>query len=210
MGGSFTKTGGLLPELSSTSLIKISIIGLENSGKSSLLSKFIDNTHRKAVQSVLVSQGVYADMVNYKGWDIFVGNLLYPNYIRKAFKPYLLLSDIIIFIVDSSDYQQISSAKEQIDILLGENCINSTVFLVLANKQDIKRITTPQLENYLELSRLNCPYNIMPVSVLKETNLDETIKWILKQLDGHIQLRNNNNNNNTNSNNNQNNNNNTS
>eukprot|EP01133_Synstelium_polycarpum_P005297 gene5297-6142_t len=157
MGGMFSK--GYLPELPRGSLIKLGIIGLENSGKTTLLNKFIDSSSKKLIESIFISLGVHIESIMYKGWDVFTGDLLYPHYIRKSFKPYLRSCDVIIFVVDSSDYLQIAAAKEQIDLLIRENCIDSSVFLVLANKQDLKkRIAPAQLENYLELYRLNVPW----------------------------------------------------
>eukprot|EP01132_Coremiostelium_polycephalum_P001074 gene1074-1360_t len=177
--GIFSK--GYLPELPKGSLIKVGIIGLENSGKTTLLNKFIDSTSKKRIESILISMGVHIESIVYKGWDLFAGDLLYPSYIRKTYKPYLQSSDVVIFVVDSSDYLQISAAKEQIDLLLKENCINSSIFLVLANKQDQKkRVEAKQLENYLELYRLTIPWKCIPTSFDTEVGIDETIKWILE------------------------------
>ncbi|GAM24281.1 hypothetical protein SAMD00019534_074560 [Acytostelium subglobosum LB1] len=179
MGGIFSK--GYLPELPKGSMIKLGIIGLENSGKTTLLNKFVDSSSKKSIESVIVSMGLNMESIYYKGWEVFAGDLLYPNYIRKSYKPYLMACDVVIFVVDSSDFLQISSAKEQIDLLLTENVIESSVFLVLANKQDLKRRIAPvQLENYLELYRLNIPWKCIPTSFDTEVGIEDSIKWILE------------------------------
>ncbi|EGC37208.1 hypothetical protein DICPUDRAFT_150230 [Dictyostelium purpureum] len=179
MGGVFSK--GYLPQLPSGTLIKLGIIGLENSGKTTLLNKFIDASAKKQIRSVLVSTGLSIESMLFKGWEIFIGDLLYPNYITK-YKPYLLGCDVIIFMVDSSDPHQISEAKSQIDLLIAEDCISSSVFLVMANKQDQKRSVTPQqLENYLELYRLTIPWKCISSSILNSNivGVEDSIKWIL-------------------------------
>ncbi|KAF2070930.1 hypothetical protein CYY_007754 [Polysphondylium violaceum] len=179
MGGSGSK--GYLPELPRGTSIKLGIIGLENSGKTSLLNRFIDSTSYKAKESILISMGVHIESVFYKGWQVFTGDLLYPHYIKKAYKPYLKECDVIIFIVDSTNYPDISAAKEQIDLLISEDCISSSVLLVLANKQDqYKKIEPIQLENYLELYRLNIPWKCLPISLTSENGIDTTVKWILE------------------------------
>ncbi|KAK5583231.1 hypothetical protein RB653_004822 [Dictyostelium firmibasis] len=179
MGGIFSK--GYLPELPNGSLIKLGIIGLENSGKTTLLNKFIDASSKKSIASVLISTGVYIESIIFKGWEIFTGDLLYPNYISKIYKPYLLGSDVIIFMVDSSDIHQMTEAKNQIDLLIQEQCINSSVFLVMANKQDQKRcVPTHQLEQYLELYRLTNPWKCLPLSLIQEKGIEDLIKWILE------------------------------
>ncbi|EFA86274.1 hypothetical protein PPL_00836 [Heterostelium album PN500] len=143
--------------------------------------KIPNSSAKKSIESIIVSMGVNIESIYYKGWEVFAGDLLYPNYIRKSYKPYLMSCDVVIFVVDSSDYLQISAAKEQIDLLLSENCINSSVFLVLANKQDLKkRIAPVQLENYLELYRLNVPWKCIPTSVESEIGIEDSIKWILE------------------------------
>ncbi|KYQ92339.1 ADP-ribosylation factor-related protein [Tieghemostelium lacteum] len=179
MGVIFSK--GYLPELPVGSLIKLGIIGLENAGKTTLLHKFIDSSYRKSIDSVLISMGVSIESIVYKGWDMFIGDLLYPEYIRKTYKPYLMGCDVVIFVVDSTDYANITAAKEQLDLLLVEDCISSSVFLVLANKQDQKKKMEPiQIENYLELYRLNIPWKCIATSFDTDFGIDESIKWILE------------------------------
>ncbi|KAM9954596.1 hypothetical protein ACTFIW_003196 [Dictyostelium discoideum] len=189
MGGIFSK--GYLPELPNGSLIKLGIIGLENSGKVNFNYNYNNSnsnnnnnnnaSSKKSIASVLISTGVYIESIIFKGWEIFAGDLLYPNYISKIYKPYLLGSDVIIFMIDSSDIHQMTEAKNQIDLLIQEQCINSSVFLVMANKQDQKRcVPTQQLEQYLELYRLTNPWKCLPLSLIQEKGIEDLIKWILE------------------------------
>ena len=46
-------------------------------------------------------------------------------------------TDVVLFVVDSSDRERISESKDELWWLLGDEGLKSSIFLVMANKQDL-------------------------------------------------------------------------
>ena len=66
-------------------------------------------------------------------------------------KHYYPNTDGLIYVVDSSDRNRISLAKEELHKILGEEELKNTVLLVLANKQDIAVMDISEIIKELDL-----------------------------------------------------------
>jgi signal recognition particle receptor subunit beta len=132
---------------------KILVLGLENSGKSSILAQFTaPNNTNSAIAKVTPTQGFNAvnlinDGVSLKIYERkcivhkvtinFTGGLFGAvggsSKVRQYWDNYLQDTDVLIFVVDST--QTLTTAAIELKRLLGDDRLNHAPVLVFANKQ---------------------------------------------------------------------------
>jgi ADP-ribosylation factor-like protein 8 len=160
--------------------IEISIVGLQNAGKSTLVNSMSTG---KFDQETVPTIGMnYRSMkkgsVAMKLWDL--GGQ--PRY-RESWEKYCSTSDVIIYVVDASERESIDVARTQLHELLSWETLAGIPLLVLGNKNDMKdALNEEELIELLELKKLSnrkvCCYSI---SAKNMVNLDITMKWIQDQ-----------------------------
>ena len=113
-----------------------------------------------------------------KIWDIG-GQFQY----RQNWVKYAKMGDVIIFMIDSSNYETLPVAKKELTSLLEEKGIEGKPLLVLCNKIDLD----PHMSEVEIIKELNLDYlytnqwAVIPVSALHGTNLDNAIEWLSKR-----------------------------
>jgi signal recognition particle receptor subunit beta len=71
---------------------------------------------------------------------------------RKLFFP---LTDIIYYVVDSTDIERIPEAKEELNKILKEGTLKDVIVVIFANKQDMKNaITCEEIKEKMDLKCL--------------------------------------------------------
>ena len=102
--------------------------------------------------------------------------------IRDLWKYYYSNTDAVIFIVDSCDEERFVTAQEEIHGLLADEELRDVPLLVLANKQDIGRITPAQLIDVLKIRDLKRPWLIQGTCAVSGEGLHEGLEWVSKEL----------------------------
>lgn len=150
------------------------IIGLENSGKSTLLSALTNGQPTDTVPTIgLNVKVIQKGRVQMKCWDIG-GQVQY----RSEWSQYCKGCDVVLFVVDAAAPQKLSTARKELHKLLGS--IGSKPLLVLANKIDIKpHVGESELIEELQLNYVSeTPWLVLPISALHVTNLDQVVEWL--------------------------------
>ena len=133
----------------------IVMVGLDNSGKTSLMYK----AKLKELIKVHPTMSFNVECVNatkklkYKIWDIGGRE---SN--RPLWKAYVRKTEGVVFVVDSTDSSRFEEARHELFNLLNSESakLNQVPVLVLANKQDCVGASSPDmLANELNLSALN-------------------------------------------------------
>jgi ADP-ribosylation factor-like protein 8 len=160
--------------------IEISIVGLQNAGKSTLVNSLATG---KFDQETVPTIGMnYRQMkkgsVSLKLWDL--GGQ--PRY-RESWEKYCSTSDVIVYVVDASEKESIDVARQQLHDLLSWDTLAGIPLLVLGNKNDIKDcLNEEELIELLDLKKLTnrkvCCYSI---SAKNMTNLNIAMQWIQEQ-----------------------------
>ena len=104
--------------------------------------------------------------------------------IRKLWRYYFEGTDALIYVVDSSDRDRISDAKEELEKLLQEEELKNAVLLVFANKQDLPHAMSPaELVDKLELRKLrNRDWLIQATVAPTGQGLYEGLDWLSQHL----------------------------
>ncbi|KAL3771942.1 hypothetical protein ACHAWU_009365 [Discostella pseudostelligera] len=162
-----------------TKKLDMVIIGLENSGKSTLLSALTNGHATDTVPTIGLNVKVFQKgRIQMKCWDIG-GQVQY----RSEWSQYCKGCDVVLFVVDAAAPQKLSTARKELHKLLDGGSIGSKPLLILANKIDIKpHAGESKLIEELQLNYVSeTPWLVLPISALHVTNLDQVVEWLTEQ-----------------------------
>ncbi|KAL7451722.1 MAG: GTP-binding protein [Desulfobacteraceae bacterium] len=170
---------GKLLDVFFTKKLDMVVIGLENSGKTTLLSALAHGQPVETVPTIGLNVKVFQKgRVQMKCWDIG-GQAQY----RTEWSRYCKGCDVVLFVVDAAAPQKLATAKKELHKLLDDGSIGSTPLLVLANKIDIQpHVGESELIEKLQLNYvMETPWMVLPISALQLTNLDQVVEWLTAQ-----------------------------
>eukprot|EP01097_Dermamoeba_algensis_P008215 TRINITY_DN538_c0_g1_i1.p1 TRINITY_DN538_c0_g1~~TRINITY_DN538_c0_g1_i1.p1 ORF type:complete len:192 (-),score=57.82 TRINITY_DN538_c0_g1_i1:91-666(-) len=114
---------------------KILFLGLDNSGKSSVISYFESRGEVHTSEEPTVGfkeKNIKYKSVNFRIWDV-AGK----ENVRGLWKHYYSDKDAVVFVLDASNADRLEQGINQLKLVLGEGELKDSVLLVLANKQDL-------------------------------------------------------------------------
>lgn len=162
-----------------TKKLDIVVIGLENSGKTTLLSVLAHGEPVETVPTIGLNVKVFKKgQVNMKCWDIG-GQEQY----RSEWSRYTRGSDVVLYVVDAAAPQKLGQAKKELHKLLDDGSIGSTPILICANKIDLNpHVGEGELIDKLQLNYvMETPWMVLPISALKCTNIEQVVEWLTSQ-----------------------------
>lgn len=113
--------------------MKILMVGLDASGKTTILYKI----KLGEVVRTLPTIGFNVETVEYRNVSFAVWDVGGQDKIRGLWKHYFQNTQGLIFVVDSVDRGRISEARTALHRILSENDLQDAALLVIANKQDL-------------------------------------------------------------------------
>lgn len=163
---------------------KLLLIGLDNSGKSTILSRIIDPD--VGAHGITPTIGYKKEIFTRNGIDFEVMDMSGESKYRDLWQSNATNSDQkdqihgIIFVVDSSDRMRVRVAKSELDLIVENRYISDKIpFLVYANKNDVKgACTLEDMRELLELNKLRREYQIFSCSALTGKGIQEGIGWL--------------------------------
>ncbi|KAF5763629.1 putative small GTP-binding protein [Helianthus annuus] len=159
--------------------MELSLIGLQNAGKTSLVN-------------VVATGGYSEDMIPTVGFNmrkVTKGNVTIklwdlggqPRF-RSMWERYCRAVSAIVYVVDAADQDNLSISKSELHDLLSKPSLSGIPLLVLGNKIDkegalSKQALTDQMDLKSITDREVCCYMI---SCKNSTNIDSVIDWLIK------------------------------
>jgi len=174
--------GGLLDKLKqlfSGSKLEVVLIGLENSGKTTLLNQLCMGEALPTAPTIgLNVKQVKKGGVTMKMWDLG-GQAQY----RPEWGRYTKGCDAIIFLLDASNKETISTSKKELHLLLEDKELNQIPLLIVGNKIDIKpHLSESEIITGLNLDYIiNNPWAVVMLSALQGLNISEVVDWLVKR-----------------------------
>jgi ADP-ribosylation factor-like protein 8 len=168
-----------LLEIFYTKKLDIVVIGLENSGKTTLLSVLAHGQPVETVPTIGLNVKVFKKgKVHMKCWDIG-GQEQY----RSEWSRYTKGCDVVLYVVDAAAPAKLPTAKRELHKLLDDGSIGATPLLVLANKIDLpEHVGESELIEELQLNYvMETPWMVLPISALQCTNMDQVVEWLTQQ-----------------------------
>ncbi|KAF1963479.1 ADP-ribosylation factor family protein [Byssothecium circinans] len=156
----------------------ITMIGLQNAGKTSLLRVLaggeftVDSIPTVGFNMKRVQKG----HVTLKCWDL--GGQ--PRF-RSMWERYCRGVNAMVFIVDSADRDALPVAREELKLLLEKPALDGIPLLVLGNKSDLpNKMSVDELIEALNLKAVSHrEVSCYGISAKEETNLDAVLQWLI-------------------------------
>lgn len=136
--------------------------------------------------STIPTIGFNVETVTYKNIKFQVWDLGGQTSIRPYWRCYYPNTQAIIYVVDSSDTERVSTSRQEFHAILEEEELKDAVILVYANKQDLPgALTEVQITEGLGLAEIkNRQWAIFKTSAIKGEGLWEGMEWLSNTLKG--------------------------
>ncbi|EPS35993.1 hypothetical protein H072_10536 [Dactylellina haptotyla CBS 200.50] len=177
---------GLIDKLTNNEITNILVIGLKNSGKTTVLKQLGDIT------STEITKGFEVEEVEYKNTKFTSFPMGNPNFdkIRRSF--YSKISGII-YILDCTNSQpsQIIYAYDELAVILKAEELTAKPLLLAANKYDLKKLSFFEIADNFNYRRLGIIRRTYTQHTMGTTGagLLEGLEWLFGTIEG-IRARN--------------------
>ncbi|VDI66458.1 uncharacterized protein LOC143067960 [Mytilus galloprovincialis] len=142
MGQLISKLYTLVSGLSRSVAANIVMLGLDASGKTTILYKIKLNETVKTIPTV----GFNVETVGpIKGISLTVWDIGGQEKIRRLWQHYLNNTDGLIYVVDSNDKDRLCEAREELYGILNSTNMRNVPVVVIANKQDMPDALDPSI-----------------------------------------------------------------
>ena len=174
----FTRLWRWLLSLFSRKNIKITIVGLPNAGKTTLVKAIANqNTEEQTVPTIGAQHTeTKVGNVNFNISDI--GGIQAYKFLWSV---YCKNADLIVFVVDAADSESVDASANQLESLLNDSESSTVPILIIANKQDLPGcISTEDISSKLKLTQIDDrKVELFALSAKTKKNFDQFIRYIL-------------------------------
>nr|AAQ21038.1 ADP ribosylation factor [Branchiostoma belcheri tsingtauense] len=173
--------GKLIAKLYGQQEVRILMLGLDAAGKTTTLYRL----KLGEVVTTIPTIGFNVETIEYKNvkftsWD--VGG---RDKARPLWRHYYPNTDAIIFVLDSNDRERLPEMRQEIGTYLQEDELRDSLFLILANKQDMPNALPPDvIKEKLELDTLlrGRQWHLQPASAKEGHGLYGGLDWLAAKL----------------------------
>eukprot|EP01083_Nonionella_stella_P053552 141623_1 len=152
------------------------LLGLDAAGKTTIVSHLKLGKASETVPTI----GFNVETVKCRKLKINIWDVGGQDRLRPLWRHYYSGTSGIIFVVDSSDRARMEQAKEELHFLMDEQELEETVFLILANKQDMPGAIPPEeVAKLLEVDALPNAHTVMPSVAKTGEGIEEAMDWLL-------------------------------
>jgi small GTP-binding protein len=158
---------------------RITIVGLDSSGKTTLLYRLKTNELVTTIPTIGFNvEQVTLNKITFTIWD--AGG---RDKIRPLIVHYFKDCDALIIMIDSNDEERFQELKELLDSYLVSPDIENGILLFFANKQDLKGAKTcEEIAIRLELNKVKQKWKIQPCSGLEGYGIKEGFDWLSDEI----------------------------
>ena len=155
--------------------IKMLMVGLDASGKTTTLFKLKLGELITTIPTI----GFNVEAVEYKNLKFTMWDVGGQDRLRSLWRHYFEGTDGIIFVVDSNDRDRLCIAKDELQKLMAEDCMQDSALLVYANKQDLPQAMSPaEITDKLGLRSLKREWYIQGSCAASGEGIYEGLDWL--------------------------------
>ena len=168
--------------LLATKSAKITLIGLDNAGKTTLLGMLKNGTISASRPTMHpTSESITVGSLSIEAHDLG-GHCL----ARRLWSDYCISADAIVFMCDATDRERFKEARDELGLLLDNETLTTTPILVLGNKIDRNdAVGATELQHELgldALTRVGRPINLYMCSITGRQGYKEAFDWLARKL----------------------------
>mmetsp|Transcript_47650 Transcript_47650/g.55711 ORF Transcript_47650/g.55711 Transcript_47650/m.55711 type:complete len:189 (+) Transcript_47650:59-625(+) len=159
---------------------RILVLGLDNSGKTTILKRLSD----EEISHVMPTQGFNVKSLMQNDFKLNVWDIGGQKSIRPYWRNYFDQTDALIYVIDSADSKRMEETGVELDQLLSEEKLENVPLLVFANKQDlISASSAEEISDGLNLPSIrNRSWTIQPCSAKNGEGLQEGMEWVVENV----------------------------
>jgi len=159
---------------------RILVLGLDNSGKTTILKKLSDED----ITHIMPTQGFNVKSLMHEGFKLNVWDIGGQKMIRPYWRNYFDSCDALIYVIDSADRRRLEETGVELSQLLEEDKLAEVPVLVFANKQDLMNaIPASEISETLNLHMIrDRVWSIQPASAKTGEGLQEGMEWVVGQI----------------------------
>eukprot|EP01103_Thecamoeba_quadrilineata_P000942 TRINITY_DN10834_c0_g1_i1.p1 TRINITY_DN10834_c0_g1~~TRINITY_DN10834_c0_g1_i1.p1 ORF type:complete len:188 (-),score=28.96 TRINITY_DN10834_c0_g1_i1:121-684(-) len=158
--------------------MELTLVGLQSSGKSSLLNVISTGKFEENIQPTVGfnTRKVTKGSVTIKLWDIG-GQAKF----RSMWERYCRGVNAIVFVVDAADPEKFEAAQKELHELISKPPLANIPLLVLGNKKDLPQaIDAEELIVKMNLNTItDRKVFCYSISAKSQYNIDKTLQWLI-------------------------------
>lgn len=164
--------------------MRILILGLDNSGKTTIIKKF----NGEDTSKISPTLGFQIQTFNFQGYKLCVWDIGGQESIRTYWRNFFEKTDGIIWVVDSSDLMRLERCKNELHQLLKQEKLEGATLLICYNKSDLSgNLSLDEVSEFLELPKIKSRFwAILPTSGYTGEGLYQGIHWIVSRISQRI------------------------
>ena len=160
---------------------RLLVLGLDNSGKTTILKRLSEED----ISHVEPTKGFNVKSVIQNDFKLNVWDIGGQKSIRPYWRNYFDHTDVLIYVIDSSDEKRLEETGVELGQLLHEEKLNGVPLLIFANKQDlISALTSEEISEGLNLTSIrDRPWSIQPCSAKDGDGLQDGMEWVVENIE---------------------------
>ncbi|KAM4634081.1 ADP-ribosylation factor-like protein 3 [Polymixia lowei] len=160
--------------------VRLLLLGLDNAGKTTLLKQLA----AEDISHITPTQGFNVKSVQSSGFKLNVWDIGGQRKIRPYWRNYFENTDVLIYVIDSSDRKRFEETSQELSELLDEEKLAGVPLLVFANKQDLTAAApVSELAESLNLHTLrDRMWQIQACSAVTAEGVQDGMTWICRNM----------------------------
>ncbi|KAK1884517.1 ADP-ribosylation factor-like protein 3 [Dissostichus eleginoides] len=160
--------------------VRLLLLGLDNAGKTTLLKQLA----AEDISHITPTQGFNIKSVQSSGFKLNVWDIGGQRKIRPYWKNYFENTDVLIYVIDSSDRKRFEETGLELADLLEEETLAAVPLLVFANKQDLMTATpASELAECLSLHTIrDRMWQVQACSAVTAEGLQDGMNWVCRNI----------------------------
>ncbi|GAB6018463.1 ADP-ribosylation factor-like protein 6 [Chamberlinius hualienensis] len=172
--------------------VDILVVGLDNSGKTTILN-YLKAENKRSLE-IVATVGFNVEKFKHEQLNFTAFDMSGQGKYRSLWEHYYRDANGVVFVLDSSDELRLVVAKDELQLLLNHLDIKSrpqVPILFFANKMDVKgAVNSVNISTYLGLDSMrDRAWNICASNAINGEGLNEGIQWLAYQIKTSIDKR---------------------
>ncbi|KAL0210644.1 hypothetical protein RCL1_005080 [Eukaryota sp. TZLM3-RCL] len=161
--------------------VRILLLGLDNAGKTTILSRLADDD----ITHIMPTQGFNIKSISKDNFKLNMWDIGGQKVIRSYWRNYCENTNGLVFVIDSADRRRLEECAHELTKLLEDSFLVGVPVLVFANKQDLMQaLPASEIANLLDLDLIrDRRWHIQGCSAKDGTGLQDGLDWLLGHMD---------------------------